>query len=266
MEKLINRVQAITTEAGGTWGIVLKDITTNERWAFNEREMFYSASVVKIPIMAAVYQAAEQGKFTLDDKLPLNAKDLVGGAGVLQHMTPGTKIAIRDIVTLMIIQSDNSATNILIDLAGVEFIAEFMKEIGMTDSTFYNKLMIKSSKRTGSNMTNALDNATFLEKLHNGEIVSAQASKSMLNIMRKQQVKNCLPHKLPYQEIKTDDEGPPWKLAHKTGWIPGLRHDVGIFYVESKPFIASVFSKDVNDLASEAALADIGKEIYTYLS
>lgn len=266
MKELIHTVKSITSDIGGTWGIVLKDLSTHEEWALNKDEVFYSASVVKLPIMAAIYKASDEDKFQLHDEVTLREKELVGGAGVLQHMTPGFKISIQDLVTLMIIQSDNTATNMLIDLVGVSYIQDVMKEIGMTHSTFYHKLMISSSKRDGKNMTTARDNAIFLEKLYDGNIVSKKASSAMIDIMKKQQVSNCLPHQLPYQEMETDDEGSQWEIAHKTGWIPGIRHDVGIFYVDNKPFVASVFSKDINDLSSELAFSKVGKAIYNYLS
>lgn len=266
MRSLIEEIETIIDKTRGTWGIVLKDLITKNIWTINPHKQFYSASIVKLPIMATLFQAYEQGKISsLEKSLLIKESDLVGGAGVLQHMTPNIKLPLYDIMTLMIIQSDNTATNMIIDLIGIEEIQNLMKDIGMENSTCYNKLMISSPSSSGPNLTTAMDNALFLEKLYKGEIVSKTASKRMLDIMKKQQIRNCLPNYLPYQQIRSDEYMPRWELAHKTGWVPGLRHDVGIFYVERKPFIVSVFSKDVEDVQSEQAIAKIGEAVYTYL-
>src|SRR5690625_7992560 len=94
--------------------------------------------------MATLFQAYEQGKISsLEKSLLMKESDLVGGAGVLQHMTPNIKLPLYDIMTLMIIQSDNTATNMMIDLIGIEEIQNLMKEIGMETRTWYNKLMMR---------------------------------------------------------------------------------------------------------------------------
>src|SRR5690625_735115 len=266
MKHLTQAIQYLVENVGGTWGVVIKDLMTNEKWFLNEHNTFYSASIVKLPIMATVFKHVEEGRLSLTDEITLQKTDIVGGAGVLQHMSLGRKYSVEDIVTLMIIQSDNTATNILIDLVGKTPIQEVLKELQMNDSTFSHKLMKDPSDREGSNLTSASDTANLLELLFNGVLVSQQASHLMIQILKKQQIRNCLPHYLPYQENEATDDKPIWKLAHKTGWVPNYRHDAGIFYVNNYPLLASVFSKDVNDIISEKTIAKIGQLIYKYLS
>jgi beta-lactamase class A len=265
MEKLANEIEEILSLSDGTWGVVVADLDRNERWEWNGDELFYAASVIKVPIMAAVFQAEREGKLSLDDFIPLNERDYVGGSGVIQHFTPGTKMSIRDIVLLMIIQSDNTATNMMIDLVGVEKIQETMKTLGMETSTFYNKLMISAEGRKHFNMLNANDVANLLIGIANREVVSAEASKEMLEIMKKQQIRDCLPEKFPSPYADTYDDHIAWEFANKTGWVPGLRHDAGVLYTNGRRVVISAFSKDEDDLKSKRMLAEIGEAVYRWM-
>ncbi|MFJ8064369.1 serine hydrolase [Psychrobacillus sp. NPDC096426] len=265
MNTLSNKIRDLIGQSRGTWGVVLEDLDSGEKWVLNEHELFYAASVIKVPIMAAVFSAAERGELALTDQIILKEKDFVGGSGVLQHLTAGTSLSIQDLVMLMIIQSDNTATNILIDQVGVEHIVQTMKEVGMEKSTFYNKLMMNNPNPKGFNRIAASEITKPLKLMATGELVSADASEQMIAIMKKQQIKDCLPEKLPSPYSNFNNGMTSWELAHKTGWIPGTRHDVGIFYVGERKLIATVLSKEEDDLVSKQILAEIGEEIYNYL-
>ncbi|MFF2754574.1 serine hydrolase [Psychrobacillus sp. NPDC058041] len=265
MKTLVNRILELIGQSEGTWGIVLEDLDLGERWELNGEDLFYAASVIKVPIMATIFNTSEHGETALTDLIVLKQDDLVGGSGVLQHLTPGTALSIKDIIMLMIIQSDNTATNILIDLVGVDNIVHTMKEIGMEKSTFYNKLMMNNPNPKGFNQITPNDISKLLKQMTTGELVSAEASDQMIGIMKKQQIKDCLPEKLPSPYSNFNNGMTAWELAHKTGWIPGTRHDVGIFYVGQRKLIATVLSKDVDDLLSKRILTEIGEEIYNYL-
>src|SRR5699024_1291488 len=99
------------------------------------------------------------------EKIVMEPEDQVGGSGVLQHLTPGEAFSLTDLVTLMIIQSDNTATNMLIDVVGIKNVQQAMADIGMVKSTFNRKLMIKPAKFQGNNMITAEDVSIMLEKL-----------------------------------------------------------------------------------------------------
>ncbi|TQR10349.1 serine hydrolase [Psychrobacillus soli] len=265
MKTLVNKIRNLTKQSVGTWGIVLEDLDLGEKWVWNEDELFYAASVIKVPIMAAVFSAVERAELALTDQIIIKEEDLVGGSGVLQHLTPGTSLSIQDTVMLMIIQSDNTATNVLIDQVGVEYIVQTMKAVGMEKSTFYNKLMMNKPNPKGFNQITASDVARLLRLIATGELVSPEASEQMTAIMKKQQIKDCLPEKLPSPYSNFNNGMTSWELAHKTGWIPGTRHDVGIFYVGERKLVATVLSKEEDDLVSKRILTEIGEEIYNYL-
>lgn len=265
MENLIRNIHQLIEGSTGTWGIYLEDLDSGEKWELNGDELFYAASVIKVPIMAAVFDAVERGDLNLNDLIVLKREDFVGGSGVIQHLTPGTTLSVLDITMLMIIQSDNTATNILIDHIGTDNIRKTMKEQGMEKSTFYNKLMMNNPNPKGYNQISASDIGILLKRMAMKELASLSSSDQMIDIMKKQQIKDCLPEKLPSPYSNFNNGMTPWELAHKTGWIPGIRHDVGIFYVGNRKFIANILSKEEDDLVSKQIFHAIGEEIYNYL-
>src|SRR5699024_286907 len=208
---------------------------------WNQDDTFYAASIIKIPIMVAAFAAFEQGKFRLSDPLTLKREDIVGGSGVLQHLSPGISLSLYDLIVLMIIQSDNTATNML------------------------NELMIIQVQREGNNIVTAKEMAFLLQQIIKGKIVSTYACEQMIHIMKNQQIQDSLPGKLPDRNPNIIGARPQWELAHKTGNITKVRHDVGIFYVGSRTLIASVLSKGIDDFKSKAIFQDIGYEIFGYL-
>ncbi|WP_100011608.1 serine hydrolase [Lentibacillus sediminis] len=263
MQKLIEKVQSTIQATGGEWGIVLEDLNTGEKWEHHADNLFYAASVIKLPIMAAVFAESEKGNIDIHGTLSLRKEDMVGGSGVLQHMTQNPNLAIYDLMMLMIIQSDNTATNVLIDLVGVDNIQKTMQEIGMEKSSFYHKMMI--GDRKVKNELTSRDVGVFLKKLHKGGVVSAEASNQMIDIMKRQQIRDCLAGDLPYQELEHFEEGARWELANKTGWVPGVRHDVGIFSVGDECIAVSVLSCGADDLESRRGLAEIGESVYGFM-
>jgi len=265
LEQLINEIQELIHQAGGTWGICLEDLDKREAWSWNDQEVFNAASIIKVPIMAAVFSAFDHGQFHLSDKIVLKREDLVGGSGILQHMSPGISLPIYDYITLMIIQSDNTATNVLIDLVGVEKVQETMSEIGMKNSRFYNKLMTVPVKTKGRNKITAGDIAILLNKLTSGSIISHYACEQMIEMMKRQQFRDCLPDRFP--EVESDIIGvkSDWEFANKTGWVTEIRHDVGVLYVGSRTMNIVVLSKDVEDRVAKETMAQIGRYIFDYL-
>ncbi|AXI10617.1 serine hydrolase [Oceanobacillus sp. 143] len=265
MEQLSHNIERIIKQSSGKWGIAIEELGTNKSWGINEEELFYAASIIKVPIMIAVFAAYENERLSLSDVLELKIEEMVGGSGVLQYLAPGTRLTINDLITLMIIQSDNTATNMLINLIGKENIQQTMKNIGMQKSKFYNKLMTVPANLQGYNEITAQDLTMILKKLAAGKIVSMHACGRMIEIMKKQQLTDCLPAKLPQTDSNIIGNIPEWQLANKTGFVSGVRHDIGIFYVGDRAMATTVLSQDLDDHHSKDAIAEIGLEIYRYL-
>jgi beta-lactamase class A len=262
LTSLARTIQEWLDKAGGQWGIVLEDLTSGDRWTLNEDQRFYAASLIKVPIMTAVFAEAYAGTFAFEDRLKLRQEDLVGGAGVLQHMSPGTEITIHDLVTLMIIQSDNTATNMLIDLVGKERIREVMRKTEMNNSQFYNKLMIVPAELEGYNEVTAGDMATHLRYLATGKIISYHSCLQMINILKKQQLRDSIPLHLPDPDGDVIGTLPLWEFANKTGSVTNIQHDTGILYVGQKAITICTLSKNVEPKLARDTMGRIGKWVY----
>lgn len=249
-------------EGTGTWGIIIEDIKSGQRLEWNGEEPFYAASVIKVPIMVSAFSSAWEGKFSIEDKIVLTREMQVGGAGVLQHLSPGLEISIRDLITLMIIQSDNTATNMVIDIVGVERIRKTMKELGMGNSHFYNKLMIMPAQVAGYNTITASDIASCYCSIAMGKAVSYQSSLEMIDILKHQQVRNGLPSLLPYTSSPVIGQLPRWELAHKTGTLENIQHDAGILYLGDDSIIIVALSKGYGYTKANEVLGKLARCVY----
>ncbi|MFC3039257.1 serine hydrolase [Virgibacillus xinjiangensis] len=265
MEELGRSIESIISRVGGTWAVVLEDLNDGKQWKLRPMEPMYAASIIKVPIMAAVFQGLENGDIKQEDMRKLKSEDQVGGCGVLQHMTPGISLPVYDLITLMIIQSDNTAANMLIDWIGADQIYQMINDIGMEGSMFHHKLMTPPAECRLENTITANDMNNLWRKLAVGEVVSKHASREMVDILKKQQLRHYLAGKLPIQEDPLLEEGEAWELADKTGENIGIRHNAGILYVEKRTMLATVLSKGVNERASLQALQEIGWEIYSFM-
>ncbi|MCI3922981.1 class A beta-lactamase-related serine hydrolase [Paenibacillus sp. TRM 82003] len=265
MEALRRNITDIVQGAGGHWGVAIEEIGTGERFEWNGSDPFNAVSLIKLPIMAAVFEGAEQRRFRLTDRIDLTDDDRAGGSGVLQHMPSVASLSVRDLVTLMIIQSDNTATNVLIDLVGKERIGSVMSEFEMNGSVFHHKTGLLLARPEGRNTMTANDAAAFFVKLAKGDFLSRYACARMLEILKKQQYDNGLPRDLPPKEPGPVASIPRWELANKTGWVQGVQHDAGILYVRDRAFAVAALSRDATrPIEALNVIAGIGRAIYAY--
>lgn len=260
MEQLRERLTQLLDKAEGMWGVVVEDLDHGQRFEHRPEQAFIAESVIKVPIMAAVYAAAEQGEFQLNDRISVRAQDQVGGSGILFALTPGLALTIREWVTLMIIQSDNTATNVLIDLIGKQRIDQTMRELGMEKSKYSRKLMIYPVDVSENNVITPGDVSRMLGCIGTGRFLSEWACKEMVAIMKKQQVLNGLPSLLP----SIPGETPDWEMACKSGWDSGRQHDAGILYTEGRRLSIVALSQDVRSEPALRILGQIGKAVYEY--
>ncbi|RXT07866.1 serine hydrolase [Ammoniphilus sp. CFH 90114] len=263
--QLVDHVKELTESSGGVWGVVIEDLQTGEEFRHNAEERFYAASIIKVPIMVAVFDAANEGKFHLSDTLALRREDMTSGAGVLQHMTAGTRLSIYDLVTLMIIQSDNTATNMLIDLVGKKRIREVIKELELSGTVFFNKLQVIPYPLKGSNQMTAGDAAQLMKRLVTQKVISWQACEQMIEIMKKQQLNDFLPSYYSDPDGEISGMPPSWAFAHKTGMVTQIHHDVGVLYRNGRAVLLSVFSRGLETKEARQTMANIGLAVYDYM-
>lgn len=247
LEKTINQYR-------GRVGLYYEDLDTGELFTKNPEGIFPSASTIKVLIIAALFQAEAEGIVNLEDKLVIKPQNRVGGSGVLSLLDLELQLTVQDIATLMIVVSDNAATNELIDLVGQEKINRFSKDIGLQDTVLQRKMMdLKAAKAGRDNVTSAKDMGHLLKMLAEGRLVSKEASTEILEIMKSQQFTNKLPFLLPAKV----------SIAHKTGELDLLQHDMGIFFLPSSTYILVVLTNElVSNVDGVKIISEISRLVY----
>ena len=248
------QLQEIVKEVKGVMGLVAVDLTTGERFGLNENLVFPQASAIKIPILMEVYKQAAEGEFKLSDPLPVTKQQQVGGSGVLKELGDGTShLSIRDLAVLMILVSDNTATNILIDLVGMENISQTMASLGLAQTKVQRRMMdIAARARGDENLSTPAEAARIMEILYRGEFLDRAACDDILDILKKTKPEGryALPR---YPEV-----------AFKTGGIPGVATEWAIVYLEDRPYITVVMENyAVGDEASKA-FKELLRTVYDY--
>ena len=228
--------------------------------ALRADEPFYPASTIKVPIMVEVFHQAQLGRLSLADEIALSPEDQVTGSGVLASLSPGIRLPVRDLVTLMIIVSDNTATNMLIDRVGADAVNATMAALGLRHTVLFNKLQIVPVDRRGSNITTAADLTLLLAKIARGEAVSYDAGRRMVDILLRQTLSGGLGRLLPVDAKDPALGAPaPVRVASKSGSITGIRHDVGLVLMPEGSYAVSVLLRDVDH-------ADHGTDVISRLS
>ncbi len=256
-QRYLSELQRIVSGADAVVGYSIKDLRTGESFVWNDKEIFPTASSIKLIILAEVYRQAAAGKFALTDVRPLSPSAQVGGSGVLSMLTPGTvSLSIRDYGVLMINISDNSATNMLIGLTGMQNINSFAASLGCSTLTLQRVMMdLQAAKEDRENIGTPADFTTLLEKLYREELVSKEASRDMLSI-------------LSLEKSGPINSGVPEgiRIAGKSGEIDGTRCDVAIVYLRNNPYIISVMTKLLPDAAEgNRIITEISRATYNFL-
>lgn len=264
LAELTPALQNLIGEARGTYGVSIYHLESQSEFSYQADEWFYAASIIKVPIMAAVFDQAFKGNLSFQEKIALRAEDMVTGSGLLQNLSPGLELSIYDYTVLMIIDSDNTATNILIDRIGTQAIQDAMAEWGLTGSGFYNKISVIPAKIENYNKITPRDMTHLLKLIADGKVVSWRACAEMVKIMKQQKYNEGLPSLLPQQDGPVG-ELKLWECAHKTGWVNGTDHDMGLLYFPRHTFAVSVFGKNITDRKdAHNLMGQIGRLLYDH--
>jgi len=255
-EKLTAKIKQIVEQADAVVGVAIKDLRSGEQILFNEEEIFPQASTIKIHILSEVYKQAAEKKFNITDikQLPITAR--VGGSGILSSLgEKSVSLSIRDYCVLMIVLSDNSATNLLIDLVGMKNVNESLQKNGATKTKLQRVMMdIQAAKEGRENISTPKDVLVILDKMYNGTLVNKQASDDMLSIM-----------KLDKDGALKSGIAPDVSIANKGGDVEGVRTDVGIIYLENNPYSICVMTKMlVHNEDGSKIITDVSHEAFNY--
>lgn len=236
----------------GKIGFFYKNLVTGEQWELNPALPLMAASVIKIPVLTEVFARLEAGDVSREETFRIRAEDKLPSCGALNYMHTGLEVTLEDLYTLMIILSDNTATNLLIKKFGMEPINRRMRGLGLSVTTV-NRLLFdsKAAAQGKENYICAQEIGLLLEKMYRGTLVSQKASQEMLAVLKNQRLNGKMPFYFKGQV----------KIAHKTGEDDGITHDVGIVFAP-QPFVACFCSNEVDVPLFEQVIQSGTKLLY----
>jgi len=232
---LERRIREFINTQKGNIAVFVKDLRTGEEIRINENRVFPAASTIKISIMSELFNRINEGVLDFNDTVEIRENMRTGGDGILKELEPGHKFTLKELATLMIILSDNMATNILINLLGMDNINSTIQKLGLPNTRLQRMMMDTQAAREGrENYITASDLASILELIYNGQNINKSYSDIMLDILKRQQVRGRLDLYLPEDIV----------IAHKTGDLDNLEHDAGIVYLPEKEYIICVLTNE----------------------
>jgi beta-lactamase class A len=242
-QNLDEKVQNEIKDFKGKVWIYAKNMDSGKVYSLRGEEKVRTASTIKLPIMTEVFHQVEQGKINWTDEFILPNMNKEAGAGILFEFSEGTKIDLRTATNLMIVVSDNFATNLILDKISSNSVNDFMKTLGLNNTLSLRKIggggdskayAEPMNKLFGIGVSTPKEMAVLLEKLENGEVVSREASAQMIAILKRQQYKDGIGRNVL-------DTVP---VASKSGALDRLRSDVGIVYTRRGRIIMAITTDD----------------------
>jgi len=250
-ERINNYIQSYDSNIA----LAYKDLNSSETILINENKIFPSASTIKLLILGELFNRVEKKEISLSDKVDIYRFDKVGGDGILKELESEISLTLKDVATLMIILSDNYATNILIDTLGFDNINNLAKELNLSNTKLNRKMMDSEAVKKGlENETCALDLLKILDMIYSKTYINEEMSNLANDILLRQQV-NGLNTLLPEDT----------KIAHKTGDLDKLEHDVGIIYLDDINYILCILTNKLDtNYQGKKIISEISKIVYDY--
>jgi beta-lactamase class A len=235
--KLLERIQVLDRGLDGALGVAVIDLTSGGMWQYNGATVFPQASSIKIPIMIELFRQAGEGRVKLGDKITLQPGESVGGSGhlrILLRSGPVT-LTVRELVTAMIETSDNTATNRLISLVGMDSVNRWLDGAGFKQTKLQRRMLEPGAAAANrENISTPIEMARIAELLYRGKAVDAKASAEMIDIL-----------KLPEADFRAAIPAAV-AVASKPGQLTGVRAETGVVFVDKRPFVLSVMSSYLN--------------------
>ena len=241
-------LDALVAQAGGELGLAAMNLTTGEELARNDERPMPTASVFKLPLLVELFRQSEAGALDLDERVTLRAEDAVMGSGILRDFSPGLQPTLRDLAMMMVIVSDNSATNLLLDrVGGPQRVNATMRELGLASIVVHRRIVFGEITTNGSLAEAApRDLMRLVAMLAREELVSPEASRAMLAILGRQRHLEQAPRFIAYRPYAGNfGRAQPIKVFNKTGFINGLRADTGLITIDPDVRIAYSVVNDV---------------------
>jgi beta-lactamase class A len=240
------RILPLATGYKGKVAVAVKNLESGESYYLDADDEMPTASLIKFMIMLEAYMQVSEGKVKLDDRMTLRKADMVPGSGILTyHFSDGATFSFRDAIHLMMVYSDNTATNLVLDHIGLPSTNKRLDEWGFPHTKLNAKVFLGSktsldkerSKKFGLASTTARETVQLLEKVQQGKVVSPEVCKEMLEHMKKCEDKLKLKRYLPAKIV----------VANKSGTVSDARTDCGILYLPAGPVAICVLTTSTAD-------------------
>ncbi|MFZ5515997.1 MAG: serine hydrolase [Candidatus Zhuqueibacterota bacterium] len=247
-------MHSLEKSIGGRIGIAARNLRTGETLAYKSEEKFPSASVIKVPVMVEYFYQVAEGKISPAQKMKLDESNKFGGSGLYQYFFGATEQQLIDAVSMMIIVSDNTATNLVLDALGstheekLAAVNERMKSLGLKDTRLLNKLMSWPTKtnapesiRYGVGVTTPQDMVMLMEKMYTCQLADSSVCRQMIDMLAKQEYNDMIPRLLPFESA------PALRVAHKTGSVTGVANDIGLILSPNADIAIAIFCDQIQD-------------------
>ncbi len=249
LAELQMQLTQVAGRAPGRVGIAVEDLATGMTSGINASDSLPAASTIKIPVMVEVFKQMEAGRLDLNTRVRLLAHDKDYGWGDMADARTGTSKNVKDLLWLMITDSDNTATNMLIRLVGRAHINATMANLGLDRTRLHDDIRTETDAIHYTLRTSPHDMVKMLGAIARDRLVDAWSSEQMLAILTGQRHNTLLPMALP-KDVK---------IAHKTGSLHDTLNDVGIVYQDNEPYVIAVMTTQLPSL-------DIGRRFIRKVS
>lgn len=253
-QKLEANIQEVDQHLDGVMGVALEDLTSGDHFFLHEDEIFAQASSIKITVLANLYLQAQQGKLKLTDSYTVQSSDLVPDSDIMAGLTPGvTRLTLRDLATMMVAVSDNSATNVLIDRVGMQNVNLMLDALALTHTRLRRKMMdLQAAKEGRENISTPREMMTLLDAIYHGRVLNKESTDEFFKMLSTNK-DSFIPRDLP----------PSLKVANKPGELEAVRNDSGIVFVEGRPYVICVMTSFLrNERDGEEAITKISLDAW----
>lgn len=244
---LDNQIKPLVNAFKGKVSLFAKNLDTGETYALNADERVRTASTIKIAVMIEAFARVTEGKIKWSDEVTLTKEKKVSGSGILSELSDGLHLTLRDAVNLMMILSDNTATNLVLDVLTTDAVNARMESLGFKNIKIMRKVgsggesmagKDPENKKYGLGMATPREMVLVMEKLDRGEIVNPVASKEMIELMKREQARYAIGRSSLWDV----------PMASKYGALDHLRSAIGILYTKNGKIAMAISCDDMPDV------------------
>jgi len=255
-QKLQEELRDVDRHLDGVLGLAVKDLTSGDEFFIHPDEVMPQASSIKIAVLADLYLQAQQGRLKLSDEYVVRKEDLVPGSDIMLGLTPGaTRLTLRDLATMMIAVSDNSAANVLIDRLGMDNVNAMLASLGLRSTQLRRKMMdLKAAGEGRENVSTPREMMFLLETIYSGKLLNKPMTEDFLKMLSTHKESSLL-QGLPDDAV----------AAGKPGELEAVRNDSGIVLLKNRPYILCVMTTYLRDeREGSVAIRKISTLTYSY--